>query len=842
MVKWLTRLFGLLLALLMCGAAAVAGLYFYVQSELPNVDTLKTVQWQTPMRIYSADGELISQFGEKRRIPLTFEQIPERMVQAILATEDNRFYQHPGVDVIGVARAALSLLMTGEKQQGASTITMQVARNFFLSREKTYIRKIKEIFIAWHIEQLLSKNEILELYLNRIPLGHRAFGIGAAAQVYYGKEIGELTLAQIAVIAGLPKAPSVLNPISSPERAMARRTVVLGRMLQVGYITQAEYDEANAAPITASYHGAEITLHAPYLAEMVRQFMVDRYGEEAAYTEGFAIYTTVTARNQQAAHEAVVSNLLDYDQRHGFRGAVGELWQPQEAAWDAARIRQYLSEQTDYHPLQLAVITAVEGRRADALLTDGPIALKWDGLKWARRYLSDESQGPAPDTAADILAPGQVVWVRQQEGGWQLSQLPDVEGALIALAPADGAVQALVGGFNFHRSKFNRVTQARRQLGSNIKPFIYSAAFDNGYTLASLINDAPVNSWDPSMGIAWRPKNSPPIYNGPTRLRVGLAQSKNVMSVRLLQAMGLETVIGQLDKFGFLPEELPHNESLALGSASVTPLEVARAFTVFANGGFLIDPYWIERIENSRDEILYQAQPQVACADCSILWQTLPDAADSYLQQTGSPLAECPIAPVAPEQLAPRVLSEQNTFLVTQAMTSVIWGGGDWSNGTGWRGTGWRAARELKRHDIAGKTGTTNDAKDAWFSGFSPDIEATSWIGFDDHRRDLGRTRYNNNLDKSQTTGAEAGAKSAQPAWIRFMQPVLNRLPERSWHQPEGVISVRIDRETGLLTKQTDSSSSLFEYFIEGSEPTRYAQEHAGIGGLGNDAAAEELF
>jgi len=841
MVKWLTRLFGVSLALLMCAVAAVVGMYFYVQSELPNVETLKTVQWQTPMRIYSADGELISQFGEKRRIPLTFEQIPEQMIQAILATEDSRFYQHPGVDVIGVARAALSLLMTGEKHQGASTITMQVARNFFLSREKTYIRKIKEIFIAWHIEQLLSKNEILELYLNRIPLGHRAYGIGAAAQVYYGKEIGELTLPQIAVIAGLPKAPSVLNPITSPERARARRAVVLGRMLEMGYITQAEYDQANAAPISASYHGAEITLHAPYLAEMVRQFMVDRYGEDAAYTEGYAVYTTVTAKAQQAANEAVVSNLLDYDQRHGFRGPVTELWAADEAPWDEPKIRQYLADQSDYRPLQLAVITTVEGRRAEAQLEDGPITLEWDGLKWARRYLSDERQGAAPDTAAEILAPGQVVWVRQRKGNWQLSQLPDVEGALISLSPSDGAVQALVGGFNYHRSKFNRVTQARRQLGSNIKPFIYSAALDNGYTLASLINDAPINSWDPSMGIAWRPKNSPPVYNGPTRLRVGLAQSKNVMSVRLLQAMGLDTVVGQLTKFGFTPDELPHNESLALGSASVTPLEVARAFTVFANGGFLVEPYWIDRIENSRGEILYQAQPQIACVDCDELWQTLPDGADSYLQQTGSPLASCPVAPVAPQQLAPRVISEQNTFLVTQAMTSVIWGGGDWSNGTGWSGTGWRAARELKRHDIAGKTGTTNEAKDAWFSGFSPDIQATSWIGFDDHRRDLGRTHYNNNLAKDQITGAEAGAKSAQPAWIRFMQPILSKVPERSWHQPEGVISVRIDRETGLLTKETDGSA-LFEYFIEGSEPTRYVQEHAGIGGLGNDAAAEELF
>jgi len=401
-------------------------------------------------------------------------------------------------------------------------------------------------------------------------------------------------------------------------------------------------------------------------------------------------------------------------------------------------------------------------------------------------------------------------------------------------------VLALVGGFNYHRSKFNRILQARRQPGSNIKPFIYSAALDNGYTLASLINDAPISDWDPAMGIAWRPKNSPPVYNGPTRLRVGLAQSKNVMSVRLLQAMGIETVVDHLTKFGFNPEELPHNDSLALGSASVTPLELARGFSVFANGGFLITPYWIERIENSRGEIIYQALPPVVCDDCATLWQSLSSDPDSHLDVPATLQDVCPVIPVAPEQLAPRVIDAQNAFLLTQAMTSVIWGGGDWSDGTGWSGTGWRAGRELKRHDIAGKTGTTNEAKDAWFSGFSPDIQATSWIGFDDHQRELGRTGYNNNLGKNQTTGAEAGAKSALPAWIRFMKPVLEQFPERNWHQPEGIISVLIDGETGLLSKQGDRNT-LFEFFVEGTEPTMYRQENRGVGGLGN-GAEEELF
>lgn len=835
-----------------------------MRSELPSVESLKNLHWQTPLQVYSLDGLLISQFGEKKRIPLSLEQVPQQLIDALLATEDDRFYMHFGVDPIGMGRAVLGKLM-GQDKGGASTITMQVARNFFLTREVTYTRKIREIFLSFHIESLLSKDEILMLYINKIELGHRSFGFGAAAQVYYGKDISELSLAQIAVLAGLPKAPSTLNPIRSPKRAKARRAVVLQRMFVSGYISEQQHQTAKNAPITAKKHGAEIELNAPYVAEMAHNKVLQRYGKDKTYTEGYKVFTTVTAKLQTAAEQALVNNLLNYDQRHGYRGPISSIRakvvtspspvseQPTTLSQD--EITKALSTANYYQMLVPAVVTAVAEKSVTIQLRNAKSAtIKWQGLAWARPYINDQKQGIPPKTASDILSYGDIILVsKMPDNNYRLGQLPTASAAIVSLSPDDGAIKAAVGGFSFKQSQFNRVTQAKRQVGSNIKPFIYSAALEHGFTLASLVNDAPINQWDRSSGIVWRPRNSPETYAGPLRVRLGLAQSKNVIAVRLLQSIGVANTVKHLTAFGFNASDLPRNETLALGSASLTPLEVATGFATFANGGFLVKPYLIDRIENSKGEVIYQANPALACDPClqTSDLDTIEQKAD--LLDSGNALEE--LVSVSESQIksndelqsfnvkqATRVISSQNAFLITQALNSAIWGA-DWSATPGWQGTGWRA-RTLKRRDIAGKTGTTNEAKDAWFSGFSRHIITTSWIGFDDPRHMLGQTVYNNNLGKNQTTGTEFGAKSAQPAWIEFMRVALADVEVIAFQPPVDIVSVRIDKKTGKLTTKTDKTSQ-FEYFRLGNVPTEYVTEDNSseiLSGGQQKEAQEELF
>lgn len=855
-MKWLKRILIAVFSLALLGIIAIAGAYFYVLPDLPDVTTLKTVKLQTPLKIYSSDGKLISQFGEKRRIPLQLSDVPKPLLQAFIATEDSRFYEHNGVDPIGVLRAALVMITTGQKRQGASTITMQVARNFFLTRDKKFIRKIKEIFIALHIEQLLTKDEILELYVNRIYLGQRAYGVGAAAQVYYGKDVQDLTLAEMAVIAGLPKAPSTVNPITSPERAMARRNVVLRRMLDVGYITQNEYQTAAAAPITAKYHGAEIDLYAPYISEMARDYMVQKYGEEEAYTGGYNVYTTINSDLQQKAQKALRNNVYAYDERHGYRGPVAVLWTntppPQSELLDTLRKTDPLQE------LQPAAVVKVEDKQADVLLANGhTVTIPWQGLNWARSFITDRRQGAAPKSAADVVKIGEQIWVRPMADSWQLSQVPQVASAMVSLDPHDGAIRTLVGGFSFTQSQYNRVVQAKRQLGSNIKPFLYATALEKGYTLATLINNAPINKPDLSQGIAWRPKNSPDVYGGPTRLRVGLAQSVNVMAVRTLRYIGLDAAIDKLSQFGFDPSDLNRNESLALGSPSVTPLQVVTAFSSFANGGLLLEPYFIERVEDAYGKTVERAEPTLACdtpastteaeslaaSPAAATVTTLEQAADHPMPVTdiGNNLPYTCENPQA--RHAKRVISKQIAFLITDALKSVIWGGGDWNHGTGWNGTAWRAARVIKRHDIAGKTGTTNESRDTWFSGFNPSLVTTAWVGFDDHSRELGRVAWNPNGAKDQISGAESGAKTAGPAWNEFMHDALAGTPEIAITPPPGIVSVRIDLATGKLSRKNDYTSD-FEYFIQGTEPKEYANDSAEDGNIFLDSgkSSEELF
>lgn len=836
------------------GVSTIFGFYYYVKPELPDVATLRDVELQTPMQVFSQDGKLISQFGEKRRIPVTYDEIPRHLVEALIATEDSRFYEHPGIDPIGITRAAIVVAMSGSAKQGASTITQQLARNFFLSNEKKIMRKIKEIFIAIHIEQLLSKEEIMELYVNKIFLGHRSYGFGAAARVYFGKDLPDLTLSEIATLAGMPKAPSTMNPIYSIERATNRRNVVLRRMLDEKYITQAEFDEASNEQLVSKYHGAEIELSAPYVAEVARAWMVERYGEDA-YTSGMKVYTTVDSKLQKAANQAAIKNLLSYDERHGYRGAEKVLWQTAQSAWDQDKIVKHLKSQPTYGDLVPAVVTAVDSESAQVWVKNqGEGTIEWQGMNWARKFLTDDRQGPAPSQAKEILAVGEQVWVRHdaitgdevsEEATeesvtaesdtpvvWRLSQVPNANTAFVAMNPNNGAVLSMVGGFNFVHNKFNRATQSIRQVGSGIKPFIYSAAIEKGLTLASLINDAPINQWDKSQGTAWRPKNSPPTYVGPTRLRIGLAQSKNVMAVRVLREVGLDDTRNYLTRFGFDIDEVPRSETIALGAGSLTPMKVAQGYSVFANGGYYVEPFYISRVETPFGETEFEATPKVVCKeDCKQTITTDP-MADEFAEQDVD----------AKVQYAPQVISEQNAFLVREMMYSNIWGGGDWSAGTGWNGTGWRA-QPLKRRDIGGKTGTTNDSKDTWYSGYGPGMVATVWVGFDNHNRNLGRTKANSNLGKNQITGAEAGAKTAEPAWVDFMGTALAGVPAQRKEIPENIVRVRIDRDTGLLTNKYDSSS-MFEYFEKGTEPTEYITERFNddIYSTSSGETVEELF
>ncbi|MCK6263171.1 PBP1A family penicillin-binding protein [Vibrio sp. ZSDE26] len=869
-MKFIKRLFIFTLICTILGVGTIIGFYFYVKPDLPDVQELRHVELEAPMQVFSQDGKLIAQFGEKRRTPVEYEDIPQHLIEALIATEDSRFYSHYGIDPIGIGRAAIVVAMSGSAKQGASTITQQLARNFFLSNEKKIMRKIKEIFLAIRIEQELSKQEIMQLYVNKIFLGYRSYGFGAAAQTYFGRDLNDLTLSELATLAGMPKAPSTMNPIYSLDRATFRRNVVLRRMLDEQYITQAEFEEARAEAIESRYHSAEIELRAPYVAELARAWLVEQDGE-AAYTQGKSIYTTVDSKLQKAANTAAINNLIAYDERHGYRQPQQSAWKEDETPLTNEEIKQFLRPQPIYSDLRPAVVTAVEEKTLQVEVKGrGTQTIEWDEMKWARPFINDDRQGPAPKRASDIATTGQLVWVRgtklpelnDEANGdvlitesnidedeletasepnmiWRLSQVPEANTAFVAMNPDNGAVLSLVGGFNFVHNKFNRATQSVRQVGSSIKPFIYAAAVDDGMTLATLINDAPINQWDKTQGTAWRPRNSPPTYIGPTRVRIGLATSKNVMAVRVLRAVGLDETREYLTRFGFEMDQLPRSETIALGAGSLTPVKMAQGYSVFANGGYYVDPFYISRVESRFGDIEWQATPKEICREnCEIAPLTQDSTNDSleqeFMEQDVEPTGE----PQEP-QYAPQVLSEQTAFLMREMMYSNVWGGGNWRSGTGWNGTGWRA-QPLKRRDIGGKTGTTNDSKDAWYNGYGPGMVAISWVGFDNHNRKLGKTTTNKNLGKDQITGGEAGARTAQPAWVDFMQVALDGVPTQAKQIPSNIVRVRIDRDSGLLTNKFDSSS-MFEYFLEGTEPTEYIEESL-TDTIYSNSDSEELF
>ena len=836
------------------GMSALAGtgivsmaVYLYLAPTLPDTQELKDVELQTPLRVFTADGQLISEFGEKRRAPITYAETPPQFINALLASEDDAFFEHFGIDVKGLARAAFELIRTGRKKSGGSTITMQVAKNYYLSSEKTFTRKFTEILLALKIERELTKEEILELYINKIYLGKRAYGIEAAAQVYYGKSIQELTLAQLAMIAGLPQAPSAANPINNPRRAIDRRNYVLARMRTLDKITVEEFDQAASAPVTASYHGPISEVEAPYVAEMVRRDIVERYGNDA-YTAGYNVYTTIDGRRQLAANQALQRGLLSYDRDHGYRKPKPVVDRKMLNVKDNPTIQTWLEqadpaydidwpgtfEAWDDHLRNLSNKGIISPAMVSRMAEDGiwyyagnlEHWLPFSAMEWAKPYVNVNVIGNPVKTPADVVSVGQEIWIEDTANGPLLAQLPEVEGALVSINPNNGGIQALVGGFAYSSTKFNRVIQADRQPGSSFKPFIYSSALANGYTPASIINDAPVVFEDKSLESTWRPENHSGKFYGPTRLRQALYKSQNLVSIRILKQVGPHKAVNFITPFGFPREKLNADLSLALGASAVTPLELATGYCVLANGGYSVQPYLLDHIEDSDGNRLFEANPATVCHNCerqsaeentpTALPDDIGEAEQLLLQEqmqqelaAGSG-AETPDSETAPAmKIAPRVMDKRVHYLMISMLRDVV------RLGTGKR------ALALNRADIAGKTGTTNDQKDGWFSGFSPDLVTTVWVGFDQPVT-LGRWAY--------------GSNTALPIWVDYMESALQNVPEHPFEQPEGIVSVRIDPQTGLLARP-GQENAMFEYFREENVPREMVKVS---GGDSADSSTEE--
>jgi penicillin-binding protein 1A len=768
---------GLLLAVFGLGTFGV--MYWLVEPSLPSVQALRDVRLQVPLSVHAADGKLIAVFGETRRTPVAMADVPARVRQAFIAIEDARFYEHPGVDWRGVTRALWLLATTDDRRvPGGSTITQQVAKMFFLSPEYSYTRKFTEMLLALRMERELTKDEIFELYLNKSFFGNRAYGIVAAAEFYYGKTLDQLSLAEAATLASIPKFPSSGNPIINPERALVRRNYVLQRMHEVGFIGADELAAAQAEPARAFPHEPPIELEAPYVAEMVRQAMVERYGADAL-NGGYRVYTTLDSRAQEAATRAIRDALIAYDRRHGWRGAEGSI----ELATNDS-VEQWQQELRDYRAiagLQPALVTEVADDAATIFLAEGQSAsLSLASLRWAAPYIDENRRGPAPRTPGDVLKRGDIVRVtRNAEGEWELAQIPKAQGALVSLSPEDGALVALAGGFSFGLNKFNRATQALRQPGSSFKPFVYAAAFERGFTPASIVLDAPVVFHDRGSGKTWRPQNDNETFAGPMRLREAMVTSRNLVSVRILDAIGVSYAKRYIQGFGFTAESLPENLSLSLGTSSIPPIALARGYTVFSNGGFLVDPYFIARVEDRDGIVIAMEHPLRACRLCP---ERLAREARGAVASTGGfdlsndggrPAAGVDLdAGPSDLFLAPRAVDERTTFLIQSLLRDVVR-----------RGTG-RGAMVLERNDLGGKTGSTNDHRDAWFAGFGGNLATTAWIGMDDF---------------SSLGAGEFGAKAALPMWIDLMRAALDGVPEAPIDMPNGIATALVDPSSGLL-------------------------------------------
>ncbi len=842
-------------------AMLIAGAYFYLAPGLPSVESIREVPLEIPLQANTRDGRMIGEVGERLRTPVDLEDVPELLRNAFLAAEDDRFFDHPGYDYQGLARAALNLILTRSASQGGSTITQQLAREYYVGRERTFVRKARELFLSRRLERELSKEEILELYLNKIFLGNRAYGVAAAAQVYFGKNLDDLSIAESATLAGLPKAPSTINPVRNPRRATGRRAYVLRRLKELDFISEAERQEALAAPMESNLHGPRQEVRAPWVLEMVRKEAIARYGMDAL-AGGYRVTTTIDARLQAAAERALRRGLREYDRRHGYRGPVqsGVLRNLRaDGLLTDAGLLEYLDSLPRVAEARHALVMSFgDGGETEVLVEgSGRVDLPWERVR-RRPHVSENEVGPQPDGPADMFAEGDLILVRNaDDGGLELTQRPEVQGALVAINPDDGGIVALVGGYDFRHSKFNRAVDALRQPGSVFKPFIYSAALDHGLTAATVVNDAPVVIQDPTSETVWRPKNNSGSFNGPTRLREALVRSMNLVSVRVLQRVGLSATIDHIGAFGLPDSSLPDSFSLALGSGGVPPLEIARGYAVLANGGYRVEPWLIERVE--QDGLRYRADAVVACRACELkaehvsaesagaaewlnggeprmpvrlaqafaridrLAALYPASAvqdslqsfESVAQMQAVTLQRNPDVTERPElfadqKLAPRVVSAENAYIVYDMMRDVVQ-----------RGTG-RRARALGRQDLAGKTGTSNDNRDAWFSGFNGNLLATVWVGFD-QERSLGRF--------------EEGGRTALPIWIYFMEEALAGAPEAPLPRPRHIISARVSPETGLLAAPGEADA-IFELFRENALP---GASRGNASGDGEDEE-EELF
>ncbi len=752
----------------------LASLNIYIDSKLPDEEKIRDIELQVPLKIYTSDLKLIGEFGEKRRTALNFNNIPKHYVNAVLAAEDDSFFDHSGVSYAGLVRSAYRLLTSGRIQGGGSTITMQVAGNYLTSRDVSLFRKIKDIFLAYRLEMTYTKEEIFEFYVNRIFFGNRAYGIAAASEVYYGKPLNELNLAQWAMIAALPKAPSSINPLVNPKRALSRRNWILNRMLNLNFIHVEQFNLAINAPLTATYHGLVSEAEAPYVSESIRRFMIQQYGLDA-YSEGYEVYTSIDSFAQKAANLSVAKGLQEYDRRHGFRKStnINELFPENFLEMNLDDQLKYISEDLDNfdEPSLAKVINFLEeftetNRRFPGIVLDVEnglkvlikngdiVSLPWsEKISWARPYINENRRGAKPKSYKDLLNFGDLVWIQKEAitGELFLTQIPDVQGSLVSIDPNNGSIKALVGGYDFFLSKFNRAEQSSPLLGSNFKPFLYAAAFSEGFTASTLINDAPIIFEDEALEEKWRPRNASGKFFGPTRLREGLLQSRNLVSVRLLRDLGLEKAISYAQKFGFEKSRLPSDLSLSLGTASMSPLQNAAAYSVFANGGKEIEPYFIERIIDRSGVIVFQREPK-------------------ELKQI----------------IDPRI-----AFLITDILQEAAI-----------RGTA-RKVSELERRDFAGKTGTTNDAESTWFTGYNNSLVTTVWVGFD-QPKSLGNREF--------------GSSVALPIWLSFTKEIIDRIPKKSVLPPEGLSVIKIDKSTGERADE-DTEDSIFEYYLEEYTP-----------------------
>ena len=811
-VRLLRRLLYLFVGLVLLGVIALGILYWLIAPRLPDVQELRNVQLQVPLSIYSRDGKLVALIGETRRFPVEIEDVPLHVKQTFIAIEDARFYEHPGVDWRGISRAVWLLATTDDRRvPGGSTITQQVAKQFFLSPEYSYTRKLTEIFLALKMERELSKDEILELYLNKSFFGNRAYGVAAAADYYYGKTLDQLTLAEAATLASIPKFPSSGNPIINPTRALERRNYVLLRMREEGMITPAQEQAAIAEPVNASPHEPKVEVEAPYLAEMVRAEMEQRYGAEAT-TSGLRVYTTIDSGHQAAAARSVQSGLLEYDRRHGYRGPEAQLVLADSE--DDAALRKRLRAYPPLGGLAAGIVSGFEGDSvrlvtagAEPVLLDAK-ALRWTGktpkallkrgdvVRFAEAPVPVKPAPAAPATAAAATPAAPPAPPAKPE--YLLAQIPVAQAALVSLQPEDGAIRALVGGFSFGLNKFNRATQAQRLPGSSFKPFVYAASFERGFGPGSIVLDAPVVFRDRA-GNVWRPQNDAGNFAGPMRLREAMVQSRNLVSVRLLDAIGVDFASRYITQFGFSQQSLPPNLSMSLGTSSLTPMSIARGYAVFANGGFRVDPWFIDRVLDRDGVVLSQAAPPRACRGCpgrEAGEQRATTVVDGFDFGSQAPAEEPPAeaadvvaepapVPEGPLVLAPRAIDERTAFMIVSILKDVVK-----------RGTA-TAAKVLERDDIGGKTGSTNEYRDAWFSGVGGDLVTTVWVGKDDFNT-LGRGEY--------------GGKAALPIWIGYMRTALEGVPVVEPEVPAGIVTASISPSSGRLMAD-GSPGSIQEYF-----------------------------